>query len=460
MEWADLSVSSVTLPSQTRLDRRRRVRLRLSMLLLAGDVAAVLLGFAAAGAVRFGNPLVPQAWLIGALVLPVYLVLNSRAFGVRALSERSYSAFSAVGALAAATALLLLFQFFLRPSMPMSRFLISLGLLLGGAALIVSRAAVARWSRRLLGAHPVNCVLILDELRVPAPEGVEVVQAEGLQIDSAVDRPFVLDWLARSIRGADVVYIACPPQRRPLWSLAFKGSGYRVEMLLPELDRIGALGNHHFAGLAAIPVSVGALRPRDEVLKRALDLALVIPAVLFLAPLLLTVALCIKLDSPGPVFFIQPRVGRGNRLFPMFKFRSMRAELCDVGGEVSTTRTDMRVTRVGRFIRATSIDELPQLLNILLGTMSFVGPRPHALGSLAGDALFWQVDERYFHRHACKPGLTGLAQVRGFRGATHRREDLVNRRQADLEYINGWSVWRDISILFATVRVVVHRNAF
>ena len=92
--------------------------------------------------------------------------------------------------------------------------------------------------------------------------------------------------------------------------------------------------------------------------------------------------------------------------------------------------------------------------------MSFVGPRPHALGSLAGDQLFWEVDPRYLDRHACKPGLTGLAQIRGFRGATHRREDLVKRLHADLEYLNGWSVLRDLSILLATVRVMVHRNAF
>ena len=92
--------------------------------------------------------------------------------------------------------------------------------------------------------------------------------------------------------------------------------------------------------------------------------------------------------------------------------------------------------------------------------MSLVGPRPHALGSLAGDQLFWEVDARYWHRHACKPGLTGLAQVRGFRGATPNREDLLNRLQADLEYLNRWSVWEDLSIMLATAKVVVHANAF
>jgi lipopolysaccharide/colanic/teichoic acid biosynthesis glycosyltransferase len=138
----------------------------------------------------------------------------------------------------------------------------------------------------------------------------------------------------------------------------------------------------------------------------------------------------------------------------------MYVESSDSQGAVSTARGDKRITRVGRFIRSTSIDELPQIFNILRGEMSFVGPRPHAMGSLAGNQLFWEIDSQYSHRHACKPGLTGLAQVRGFRGATHSREDLINRLQADLEYVNGWSVWRDISILLATVKVVAHRNAF
>jgi polysaccharide biosynthesis protein PslA len=138
----------------------------------------------------------------------------------------------------------------------------------------------------------------------------------------------------------------------------------------------------------------------------------------------------------------------------------MRAERADAAGNQSTRRDDDRITRVGRFIRATSIDELPQLFNVLRGEMSLVGPRPHALGSTAGDQLFWEVDQRYWHRHASKPGLTGLAQIRGYRGATPMRDDLTNRLAADLEYINGWTIWRDISILITTLKVIVHRNAY
>ena len=158
------------------------------------------------------------------------------------------------------------------------------------------------------------------------------------------------------------------------------------------------------------------------------------------------------------MFYVQPRVGRGNQLFRMFKLRSMRH-----GGQAgpdSTARDDARITRVGRIIRATSIDELPQLFNILLGHMSFVGPRPHALGSTAGDRLFWEVDERYWRRHATRPGLTGLAQIKGFRGATDSARDLTDRLEADLEYLQAWSFWNDMEIIRRTFRALTNSDAY
>ncbi|MBF9150790.1 sugar transferase [Novosphingobium sp. 1Y9A] len=195
-------------------------------------------------------------------------------------------------------------------------------------------------------------------------------------------------------------------------------------------------------------------------MKRALDLTLAGGAVLALAPLLLLVALLIKLEDRGPIFFVQKRTGRGNRFFPIFKFRSMRVEKLDASGNRSASKDDDRITRIGRFIRRTSIDELPQLFNVLRGEMSIVGPRPHAIGSLAGDKLFWEVDHRYWLRHSLKPGLTGLAQVRGFRGATDTENDLADRLQADLEYLDGWTIWRDLKIIVNTARVLVHDRAF
>ena len=171
-------------------------------------------------------------------------------------------------------------------------------------------------------------------------------------------------------------------------------------------------------------------------------------------------AIAIKLEDGGPVLFRQLRVGRRNLMFSIYKLRTMKTERTDAHGNRSASKDDDRVTRVGRFLRRTSIDELPQLFNVIRGDMNLVGPRPHAIGSLAGDKLLWEVDQRYWQRHSLRPGLTGLAQIRGLRGATDREVDLTSRLQADLEYISGWTIWRDLRILAATSRVLLHDRAF
>jgi lipopolysaccharide/colanic/teichoic acid biosynthesis glycosyltransferase len=218
---------------------------------------------------------------------------------------------------------------------------------------------------------------------------------------------------------------------------------------------MGAVG-----GRPTLVVSRGALALRDRILKRTFDLCVSVPLILLGAPIFLAVAIAIKLDSPGPVFFRQPRVGLGNRQFQVLKFRSMRVDMLDTNASKLTQVADPRVTRIGDFLRRTSLDEIPQLLNVVRGEMSIVGPRPHATGALAGDELYWLVDSRYWDRHAAKPGITGLAQVRGFRGTTFEKSDLIDRLQADLEYLTGWSLWRDTAILFSTAKVLLHKNAF
>jgi len=138
----------------------------------------------------------------------------------------------------------------------------------------------------------------------------------------------------------------------------------------------------------------------------------------------------------------------------------MRTEASDHRAATLTRRDDDRVTPVGAFLRRTSIDELPQLLNVLRGDMSIVGPRPHAAAAKAGDSLYWEVDARYWARHCIKPGMTGLAQVRGHRGSTDHHQDLIDRLQSDLEYVSDWSIWRDLRIIVATLGVLVHPKAY
>jgi lipopolysaccharide/colanic/teichoic acid biosynthesis glycosyltransferase len=244
------------------------------------------------------------------------------------------------------------------------------------------------------------------------------------------------------------------------WAMILKGANVDGEVLDDEVARLGAQGARVTAKHGLLLVSAGPLGLRERAIKRLFDVMFAGVAILALSPLMIAVAVAIKLQDGGPVFFTQRRMGRGNRFFNMYKFRSMTQSLCDRDGNQSASKDDQRITAVGRFIRRTSIDELPQLLNVLLGDMSVVGPRPHATGSLAGNKLFWEVDLRYWQRHSLKPGLSGLAQVRGYRGATDQESDLVNRLQSDLEYLEGWTILRDIQIVFLTLRVLVHDRAF
>lgn len=439
---------------------KRRLRLRFYIALFFGDIVSLAAGYAIGRAMLAARGMPVENVNMLAAVLPLYMLLALRSFTADTLERWRRATGVALLNLVTAFMLAIFVAFLVKEASPISRLSTMLAFLGSAAVLVACRTLIGMWGERVFGGSALSRLLIVDGVNIPLPDGLKIVASEPVESTESTIHPLALDRLARQLRGIEEVFVACPPARRANWSTVLKGTSIRAEILMPELDTIGVIGNKHFAGIASVMVSAGGLQLRDRALKRTLDLAIVLPALLFLAPLLALVALLIKLDSPGPTLFVQNRVGRGNHLFPMFKFRSMRADDCDSDGKVSTRRDDDRVTRIGKFIRATSIDELPQLFNILRGDMSFVGPRPHAIGSLAGDQLFWEVDNRYHHRHVCKPGLTGLAQVRGFRGATHKREDLLNRLDADLEYVNGWSLARDIVILIATLKVVVHRNAF
>ena len=173
-------------------------------------------------------------------------------------------------------------------------------------------------------------------------------------------------------------------------------------------------------------------------------------ALLLLAPVMALVALAVKLDSRGPVLFRQKRYGFNNELIEVFKFRSMYTDRCDATASKLVTRDDPRVTRVGRIIRKTSLDELPQLFNVILGELSLVGPRPHAVEAKAGSERYDDAVAGYFARHKVKPGITGWAQINGWRGETDTREKIEKRVEHDLYYIENWSLLLDLSILART----------
>jgi Undecaprenyl-phosphate glucose phosphotransferase len=174
----------------------------------------------------------------------------------------------------------------------------------------------------------------------------------------------------------------------------------------------------------------------------------------FIAPLLAAIAMLIKLDSPGPVFFAQIRFGFNNQPIRVLKFRTMHVDLGDPSGAQRTVQNDPRVTRLGRILRWLSFDELPQLINVVRGDMSLVGPRPHAVAMKAGDRLYCEAVERYLHRHRVKPGITGWAQVNGLRGEVDTLEKARDRVAHDLYYIEHWSLWLDLKILMKTAGII------
>ena len=194
-------------------------------------------------------------------------------------------------------------------------------------------------------------------------------------------------------------------------------------------------------------------------MKRVIDVTFSIAGIVVLAPALVAIAIAIRSDSPGPVLFKQRRHGYMNEEVLVWKFRSMRAEMSDYAATRQVTADDDRVTKVGRFLRRTSLDELPQLWNVIRGEMSLVGPRPHAIGMLTNGAEASKLVETYAHRHRMKPGLTGWAAVNGSRGPVDTPEAVRRRVSLDLEYVERQSVWLDLAIMARTVPCVLGDTA-
>jgi undecaprenyl-phosphate galactose phosphotransferase/putative colanic acid biosynthesis UDP-glucose lipid carrier transferase len=229
--------------------------------------------------------------------------------------------------------------------------------------------------------------------------------------------------------------------------------------LLPDM-RVRSLTNYASSArqrVLAIEIQRAPLSWLERFVKRMMDTCLAALALMFFLPVMALTAIAIKLDSPGPVIFRQNRKGFNGRQFVMYKFRTMNVQ--ENGPVVAqASRDDPRVTGIGRLLRSASIDELPQLLNVLKGNMSLIGPRPHAL---AHDNYFENVVSDYAFRHHVKPGITGWAQCNGARGATPSVELIAERVRLDLWYINNWSLWLDLQILIKTVfEVLRKRNAY
>jgi Undecaprenyl-phosphate glucose phosphotransferase len=269
----------------------------------------------------------------------------------------------------------------------------------------------------------------------------------------------------------------CRDQRVDLLIIALPLSAEgRILLLLKKLwvlpvdVRISALGSklklrarsyNYIGDVPFLPLFDKPMSDWSVAMKVIEDRVISAVALVILSPLLALIALAVKLTSPGPVFFRQTRYGFNNERIDVLKFRSMYTDMSDFTAAKQVTRDDPRVTRVGRFLRRSSLDELPQLFNVLRGELSLVGPRPHALQAHADGHIYDQVVEGYFARHKVKPGITGWAQISGWRGETDTVEKIEQRVAHDLFYIENWSLLFDLRILVQTpLSLVTTKNAY
>jgi exopolysaccharide biosynthesis polyprenyl glycosylphosphotransferase len=439
-----------------------QLRLRLCLALISLDVLAIFGSFLAAGRLYLGDFPSEMAVRQATLIAPIFLIFafHSGFYKIDQVSSLRRAAYSAIYIFGVSALTLIFITFYAKTTASFSRVVFTLGSGISLAAILTIRIGARHWMLRTIGPSSTNTLIIHAGGPTVRMDHAYHIDAEAHQVSPDASDPTNLDRLGRSMRNMDRVIVSCPHDHRDLWAPLLRAAGVQGEFVSDALWRLGALKLQVERGFSTVVVSARPLGIEARISKRLMDLVLSSIALLALAPLMIVVATLIRLEDGGPVLFVQRRMGRGNRFFRIYKFRSISVERSDADGVRSAERDDDRTTRIGRFIRRTSIDELPQLFNVWRGDMSLVGPRPHALGSQAGEKLFWEVDGRYWNRHVLKPGLTGLAQVRGLRGATESEQDLTDRLQADLEYISNWSFWLDAKILLQTARVLYHSKAY
>ena len=424
--------------------------------------------------------------VLGLSAFTVIAFQSLRAYSLHAL--RHPRALMARLMLAWTTGFLLFFAvtFFFKFGSEVSRGFAALWLLIGMAVIAAERALLARWIDRMVAKGRIvkRAVVVgggelgralIQELRAADIGEVKLLgvfddrndsratsDVEGLPKLGTVDD--LLEF-ARTTR-LDLVIFALPitaeeriqKMLRKLWVLP-------IDIRLAAHAQRVKFRPHAYSYVGTVPVLDLYDRPIadwDVLVKLVFDKVVGALALIALSPVLALTALAVKLDSKGPVLFKQTRLGFNNEAIAVYKFRSMFVQSLDASATKLVTRDDDRVTRVGRFIRKTSIDELPQLFNVVFtGNLSLVGPRPHALSAKAANLKYDEAVDGYFARHRVKPGITGWAQVNGWRGETDTEEKIQNRVEHDLYYIEHWSIWLDIYILAKTpFAVLFGKNAY
>ncbi len=450
----------------------------------AADVALVLMGV-----------LIAQAWAglawrdltdaqRGAIALLCALTLMLLPRGARAAGDGGWAALSRIVVAIACAGLLTVAgtTWIMSRGATMSTRWIARTVLAGDAALLLGRAAMLALARRRGDARgrPRRVALVgataygraaLDRMRLaPQPSYVAVCvfdEADAARKERDIGGvPVIGDWdeLRGRIRAGliDEVWLTLPmSHERRIQRIVRELRDEFVELrLLPDVRHVAVVDRSatDVLGMPAINLATTPRSAPELWAKFAFDRAFALAVLVPLLPVLAALAVAVKLSSPGPVLFRQRRKGVDGREFDILKFRTMRVHRQQPGVVRQASRNDARITPVGAFLRRTSLDELPQFFNVLFGQMSVVGPRPHAIEH---DDFYRRLVDGYMYRYRVRPGITGWAQVNGYRGETRKVEAMAARVKFDLFYMQNWSFWFDIKIILLTiVRGFVGRNAF
>lgn len=349
-----------------------RRRLQCYLALIVSDLAALFGGFAGSGFLYLGWHGVHQAIVLAQLVLPIFLTvaLYNSAYSLSALENARHGTGRAISALVISASAVVFIAFYTKSSAEFSRLLFTAGVFFTVLTLAWSRAQMRSFIRARCGESVLNELVIDDGgPRIALPR-TQVAYASQLGLNPELGNPQALNRIGQILSACDRVIVSCPPERRLAWAMILKGANIEGEVVDDAVADLGAHGARIAAGHGLLRVSVGPLGLRARATKRLFDVVAAGTGLIVLSPVLLLTTLAILIEDGSPVLFFQRRVGRGNQFFSMLKFRSMRHDLSDSDGTKSTLRDDRRITRVGAFIRRTSIDELPQLINVLKGDMA------------------------------------------------------------------------------------------
>ncbi|MBC3465565.1 undecaprenyl-phosphate glucose phosphotransferase [Pseudomonas sp. RW10S2] len=410
-----------------------------------------------------------SATLITAIVVVLCLAMGG-SYG----TQRGYSIWRQFGVLGicwcAAAGILFALTFFLKESDNFSRIWFAVTLVSGGLLSLLVRAAAYLSLRQLrVSGMNLKSVLVVDGggyLGARLPVGTNL-DGNGFRIAVCMPLDDKEYWMAALVEAVDRHAV------HEVWLCLPLAQGERVEPILyalrhhtvairflPEWGDVKLLNHRvsHIAGMYSLDLSYSPMDGVARIVKRLEDLIIGTIISVSILPLCLFIAITIKLTSPGPIVFKQYRTGINGTRFKVYKFRSMVMHEEQEGEVTQAFRGDGRITPIGAFLRRTSLDELPQFFNVLQGRMSIVGPRPHAL---AHNEYYKDLVESYMQRHKVKPGITGWAQVRGYRGETDTLEKMEKRVEHDLWYIDNWTVWLDTKIILLTLfKGFINKNAY